>query len=236
VPSACDVLSAQFALDARRLGLSPPPCSLRVKPLQAGRGWSLFTHAREPHAEAAVVQWLAAMRPRRIEFGSRGVLRTDFDALPGAWAALARDVRVDLLRLEPAGEASVSVRGARDAIHEFAERLRRDDEGTSLQAVRPAEPAAGVLTRAQHEALESAVASGYYRIPRPLNLHELARGSGVTAASFSERLRRAEGRILTRYVQSGSFQRSMAEDASAVPEPSDVDPTEFFGPADQSRS
>ena len=67
----------------------------------------------------------------------------------------------------------------------------------------PARDSSALLTPLQEDALRSAVDTGYYRIPRPLNLHQLAAKSDVTAASFSERLRRAEGRVITQYVAMG---------------------------------
>ena len=51
--------------------------------------------------------------------------------------------------------------------------------------------------------LRIAVSAGYYRIPRLLNLKQLAARLNVTSASISERLRRAEGRVVVQYVTRG---------------------------------
>src|SRR6185369_14839445 len=56
------------------------------------------------------------------------------------------------------------------------------------------------LSRRQFEALSSAVALGYYEIPHRLDLRDLAARTGISLGSVSELLRRAEGLVLTRYV------------------------------------
>ena len=66
-----------------------------------------------------------------------------------------------------------------------------------------ASSSARLLTDPQDQALRAAVHNGYYRIPRPLNLQQLAKHLHISSASLSERLRRAEGRVLTRYVHQG---------------------------------
>ena len=53
----------------------------------------------------------------------------------------------------------------------------------------------GRLTAEQRSILETAVAEGYFEIPRGVSLAELGERHGITAQSASERLRRAQRRL-----------------------------------------
>jgi predicted DNA binding protein len=52
------------------------------------------------------------------------------------------------------------------------------------------------LTPRQMQALVDAIAGGYYASPRRASAHDLAAREGVEASTFSEHLRKAEGRVL----------------------------------------
>lgn len=54
-----------------------------------------------------------------------------------------------------------------------------------------------VLTPVQRETMETAFALGYFEIPRMISMQELADELGVTPNAVSERLRRAEARLLS---------------------------------------
>lgn len=54
------------------------------------------------------------------------------------------------------------------------------------------------ITEAQRETLETALASGYFDVPRRVNLTELARELGISDTATSERLRRGVSTVLTR--------------------------------------
>lgn len=66
------------------------------------------------------------------------------------------------------------------------------------------------LTPRQTRALLLAVAEGYYGIPRPINLQTLAGRMGISTASMSELLRRAEREIIVCYA------RDLAQKATPV--------------------
>jgi len=73
---------------------------------------------------------------------------------------------------------------------------------TTPEMVRPVESLTPRLTARQTHALRLAVAEGYYGIPRPINLQTLASRMGISTASMSELLRRAEREIIVSYARS----------------------------------
>lgn len=198
-----DVVGARFELQSHVLGFPPPPVALRARLAKSREGWSLYVVPLAPTAPGAVLDWLSSAGPKRVEMGPNGVLRLDFAALPSAWAEAFHGVEIDMLRLATDGRADVSILGTRQAIQRFAARLAENHANVALSRVQPVAEPRKLLTDPQEEALRTAVRAGYYRIPRPLNLHELADQLGITAASLSERLRRAEARVITKYVEAG---------------------------------
>lgn len=192
--------SARFLSTAAHVGFEPPPVTLRLRLLEAGGKWSLYVHQAEPGPLGPIVDWLAPSAPRRIEFGSRGVLRADFDSLPATWRGSSL-LDMDSLLLLPDGTATASVRGDRSVIASFAKRL--DTARLDIRHLAEDAPPHGFLTRAQQEAIHAAVNAGYYEIPRPVNLHQLAKRLDISCSSLSERLRRAEARIIPHYVNGG---------------------------------
>lgn len=192
-------VSARIVATATELGFTRPPVALRIKLVQNANDWSLFVHTNPPSAAPGVVEWIAQYAPKRVEFGARHVLRADFERPPEAWAQMFRDVELEMLDLEADGQAVATISGQRGALAAFVRRAggpARPD----IRHVGKTVPKESFLTQAQDDALRSAVKSGYYLVPRKLNLKQLAKQLGISSASLSERLRRAEGRILTQYV------------------------------------
>lgn len=195
-----EAVSGRFIARASDLGFFTPPIALHVKLLEGPGLGSLLLRAAPPDRVAHAAEWVESFGPLRIEFGTRNVLRADFDVLPPTWVHVFHGVTLDMMHLTAEGEATVAVTGSRLGVAAFAGRLQRPDHALDVRHVGSAAPAAPFLTASQDEAIRVAVASGYYDIPRLLNLHELGSKLGVTAASLSERLRRAEGRIIRQYV------------------------------------
>lgn len=194
--------SARLRTSASLLGFTPPPVLLRIKLLEGPHYWSLFVQPQAGSGVAPIVEWLEPWSPLRLEFGSRRVLRADFDPLPAQWRRF-NSVELQLLVLYPDGSAIASVVGTHGALATFG-RLLATTTSLDIQQVRDTPRDVPLLTTAQDDALRAAIDAGYYRIPRPLNLHQLAAKLGISAASLSERLRRAEGRIIMRYANSGA--------------------------------
>lgn len=194
---------AQIRTSASQLGFTAPPVSLRLKLLEGPFHWSLFL---QPHTEAAIarlVEWLEPWSPLRIEFGSRRVIRADFDPLPAEWLARFQSVGLEMLVLHPDGGAIATVTGPHAALALLGRKLA---SGAPMDVRRVADSPRDtpLLTKPQDEAVRAALHAGYYEIPRPLNLHQIAARLDVSAASLSERLRRAEGRIIRRYANEGA--------------------------------
>ncbi|MBS3794105.1 MAG: helix-turn-helix domain-containing protein [Candidatus Thorarchaeota archaeon] len=58
-----------------------------------------------------------------------------------------------------------------------------------------------LLTEKQEEAILAAYRAGYYEIPHPITVSELASELGISRVAMQERLRRAENRIIESFVQ-----------------------------------
>lgn len=188
---------------AVQLGFLPPPVVLRLKLLQGPHYWSLFLQPEAGVRLASIVEWLEPWSPLRIEFGSRRVLRADFDPLPAEWLARFRSLEVEMLVLYPTGVADATVAGSHAALAAFGRTLSTAT-GIHVSHVGGSPRDTPLLTDAQDEALRAAIAAGYYLIPRPITLRELAKQLRIAPASLSERLRRAEGRVLMRFAQDGA--------------------------------
>lgn len=122
-----------------------------------------------------VLRWLAE-EPllRELEPGTRIVVEPREDA------SLALGLRA------PRGSAERLIAWLRPVAREH--RIRRTSAGV---ADVPS------LTPSQDDALTRAVALGYYHVPRGIHLSQLAVKLGVSPAALSERLRRAETRLVT---------------------------------------
>lgn len=193
--------SGRFRGTATQMGFDPPPVALRLRLLKAASHWSLYLQQAAPGPVGPIVDWLTPAAPLRVEFGSRRVIRADFDPLPPRWRVSFRGLDVDSILLAPDGSATASLSGPRSALAAFAGRL--DGSTVEVRHLMDDIPLHGFLTQAQDEALRAAVQAGYYEIPRPLNLHQLSKRLDISCSSLSERLRRAEGRIIALYVNEG---------------------------------
>lgn len=198
-------ITARFVARASDLGFTPPPIALRFRLLEGSRCWTLIAQAEatttETRHDLVLSAWLCALNPRRLEFGARRVIRADFDFLPTGWLNFFRGTGADMVRLDPEGGATVTVTGTQQEVAALARALESATRPMQIHSWGPALVRPSFLTPGQEEALVTAVRSGYYKIPRPLNLNQLAGQLGVSPASLSERLRRAEQRVITRYVE-----------------------------------
>ena len=197
-------IMGRFVGRVDEFGFAAPPVPLRLKLLKVTTTWTLFLQSAPGVHPARIVEWLPTTGLLRIEFGSRSVIRADYRPLPATWARTFQGVDLQVARLGPDGEASATLTGSRQGLATFARRLYGPTAPLELVELHAVDPPATFLTLPQDGALRAAVAAGYYRIPRTLNLDQLAKKLGITSASLSERLRRAEGRIITRYTDAGS--------------------------------
>jgi len=72
------------------------------------------------------------------------------------------------------------------------ERIKRYPTGMTLP----------LLTRKQMDAISLAYTSGYYEMPRRSELEQLSKKLGIKRVAMQERLRRAEKKIITEFIQS----------------------------------
>jgi hypothetical protein len=119
----------------------------------------------------------------------------DLDGLEALATADAIIVRIDVI---PGGWRQTGWFADRDAFRKFSSfwqhnvgfrlhRLTRDGES---------EPPGDGLTDQQHEALRIAYERGYFDIPRQASLEDVAEELGITPSSVSERLRRAQTKLI----------------------------------------
>jgi hypothetical protein len=200
-------------IPCQKSGFTAPPYDVHIKflpPAQPGEPWTLLAHAAAGKPDA-LARWLrthAGIEQVRVAGGlAPKVLRAKAALLPSAWAAVSTFVRVHHLNLAPDGHASWFVEGTREQVLamvnllDIAQQIPSSPSDVRCRPVRPLqnEPP---ISRRQFEALSSAVALGYYEIPHRLDLRALGQKTGISLGSISELLRRAEGAVLTHYVDS----------------------------------
>ena len=118
--------------------------------------------------------------------------------LAGLEALATADAIIERIEVLPDGWRQTGWFADRKAFNEFStfwqqnadfqlSRLTRDGES---------EPPGDGLTDQQHEALRTAYELGYFDIPRRASLQEVAAELDISASSVSERLRRAQTRLI----------------------------------------
>ncbi len=92
---------------------------------------------------------------------------------------------------------------SRDVLSEMLHLLRGRFSHVRIKRIRPTPSGLlGVnLTLKQKEAIELAIESGYYRIPRSCTMEDLGNQLGIKRVAMQERLRRAEQRIIAFYAR-----------------------------------
>lgn len=200
-------------LPCEQTGFTTPPFDVHLKFLPspvAGDGWTLLAHAAAGKPDI-LSRWLAAhpgISNIRVAPGlAPKLFRATTKELPPAWTTVSSFAKVHHLDLAADGHASWFIEGVRDQIWALVKHL--EVTPTVPQAApdvrcRPVHSGRtdAPITRRQFEALSTAVALGYYEIPHRLDLRSLATKTGLSLGSVSELLRRAEGAILTHYVDS----------------------------------
>lgn len=198
-------------LSCEQAGFTTPPFDVHIKvlPSPASGGWTLLAHAAAGKP-ALLARWFEAQAGiERVQVGpglAPKVLRATTHQLPPAWVTLASLVKVNHLDLAADGQAAWFIEGVRAQVLAAVQLLGGSPSGMASAATgircRPVhlDGLRFSITRRQFEALALAVALGYYEIPHGLDLRSLAKRTGVSLGSVSELLRRAEGAILTHYV------------------------------------
>lgn len=197
-----DIVDARLSLRCELLHLAPPPVAARLSVSQTAGVWRLNAECLEGHP-SQLVEWISKTDPIEIVIDGSGRLSAHSRDPPGVLAILSSACVAGAL-IEPTGAITLAVRGERSDLQALAARLQGGSGEMRLQHVTHPSPSRSVLTQPQDEAIRAAASAGYYKIPRALNLCQLAEQLGVSPASISERLRRAEARLVQRYVESPS--------------------------------
>ena len=198
------------------LGFRSPPVAVEATPTEGPRGWSIHMKCALQADVPVLVDWASSMGARRVDVLSNGSIRAVFaSALPG-WSTLSQIVEVKRASFSPGRPARFLVEADRPHVQTVIDRLRHGGASVGIRHVSAAARDAALLTPRQREVLSAAVRAGYYDIPRPINLHALARQLGASAASVSERLRLAEARVIRRYVDTEET-APLVVDATAHP-------------------
>lgn len=199
-------------IPCEQTGFTTPPFDVHLKFLASpadGEPWTLLCHAAagKPDILARWLRTQPGIDDVRVAPGiAPKVFRAKTAAVPPTWALVAAFVKVHHLDLAADGHASWFIEGVRDQVWALVQHLEATTPEASKTNVRcrPVHEGRGEapITRRQFEALSTAVALGYYEIPHRLDLRALAKKTGLSLGSVSELLRRAEGAILTHYIDS----------------------------------
>lgn len=101
------------------------------------------------------------------------------------------------------GQAIWELTTSRERLSALGDQLEAAGVAFELESIRPDAEATGesLLTDRQREVLLAAVAQGYYETPRQATLTEVSESLGISKATGSTVLHRAEGAILTWFVE-----------------------------------
>jgi hypothetical protein len=210
-------------LPCARTGFSPPPCDVHIKFLRSPAGWTLVAHAAagkpeplarwlQPHPGVGIVRIPAGLAPK--------TLRASLAELPTGALEVMEFTKVHHLDLSPDGHACWFVEGTREQVWALLRHLEGGKEAAAREVrCRPVHGprAEAPISRRQFEMLSTAVALGYYEIPHRLDLRALATRVGISLGSVAELLRRAEGAVLTHYIDSSLMAWPALEEPPAGP-------------------
>ena len=227
-------------LPCEQTGFTTPPCDVHIKLLPSpatGEGWTLRAHAAAGKPDQ-LASWL---RPNpgisnvRVAPGiAPKLLRATMAALPAQWATVASFVKVHHLNLAPDGNAAWFIEGVRDQVWTLVQHLEAiagpRPMGATQVRCRPVSGREPHITRRQFEVLATAVSLGYYEIPHRLDLRALAVRTGLSLGSVSELLRRAEGAVLTQYIDFTLMGWPLVDDETAIPVPPALNPLRHSHP------
>lgn len=98
------------------------------------------------------------------------------------------------------GEARWTVTSSHDRLSELGEQLDAFGISYTLHALEHEYATENVLTDDQRALVETAIEEGYYDVPRTCTLTELADVVGIAKSTCSEKLHRAESKIVRAFV------------------------------------
>ncbi len=96
------------------------------------------------------------------------------------------------------GEAVWEISAPQERLSELGEQLEAFGIPFDLVSIHQSIDTESLLTDDQYDLLETAVSEGYYDTPRTCTLTELAEAVGLAKSTTSEKLHRAEGKVMKR--------------------------------------
>ncbi|WP_049985908.1 helix-turn-helix domain-containing protein [Halobellus rufus] len=98
------------------------------------------------------------------------------------------------------GEVTVELTASREKLSELGALLEQFGIPFDLVSITQSIDTQTLLTDEQYDLLETAVERGYYDTPRTSTLTELAEAVGLAKSTTSEKLHRAEGKVIKEFV------------------------------------
>lgn len=98
------------------------------------------------------------------------------------------------------GEVTVELTASREKLSELGTLLEQFGIPFDLVSITQSVDTRSLLTDEQYELLEEAIERGYYDTPRSCTLTELADAVGLAKSTTSEKLHRAEGKVIKEFV------------------------------------
>lgn len=204
--SSNEPIGARFEVPSQQLGLEPPAAVTHLRFYPTADAHRLLVWSSQPHKEPTL-RWLSSHGEFQLReppgFDPR-VIQLAFHDVPPPWKMLLERFPSPQIEVRPDGTASISLQGSREDLQWFVENQRASGQAPTVERIGPdvaRESEGTLLTPRQHKALALATTSGYYDVPRQVNLRELATQLDISAGSLSELLRRAEERLAKAYLQ-----------------------------------
>lgn len=101
------------------------------------------------------------------------------------------------------GEVTLELTASREKLSELGTLLDQFGIPFELLSITRSIDTQSLLTEAQYDLLETAIERGYYDTPRTCTLTELADAVGLAKSTTSEKLHRAEEKVVKEFVSSG---------------------------------
>jgi hypothetical protein len=106
------------------------------------------------------------------------------------------------------GTARWTVTAPHDRLSELGEQLEAFGISYTLHNVGSQSTSEALLTEEQRALIETAIAEGYYEVPRSCTLTELADVAGIAKSTCSEKLHRAESKIVKSFASTADTSAS----------------------------
>ena len=190
-----------------RVTSAHPDARIRVRTATVGEPATLVTEVTAPALAPVIAAISEAEGVETLDIldrhGDTAVCRlTVADAGPLA-AAAAAGAPPEYPFTVADGAINWELTATQEALADLADRLDERGLDFSVAEMRPGDDGEPLLTPRQRNVVQTAVDSGYYEVPRGCSLATVAERTDLSKSTCSEILRRAEKRLLRRYLDGG---------------------------------